>query len=367
MPQVRIIHETDPRKYYPAIFRLAAEGRITIVGANRYSVVKDFVRTSVRTKDSLITRLRRTASDLALRLKLPFLRDEVIVIGFAPWDWRILLYGALPRKNRVVYHTSRIRWERHTTPHQYGPLTGLFQRLWIRFLRHANVQIVAVLDEVRDDIVTRFGVDARVIPHAVPDEFFEARKPSAPSTLPLRIIYVGELSEKKGVRDLLEAAPTWTSTHVTVVGDGPLRPLCEAAATQGAITLLDPIWERSRLAQVMAEHDLLVLLSKREGVWEELFGIVLTEAMAAGLGVIATDHVGPRSILHKSNLGNLFTEGDSAGVAELITRLARDPAELERFKSQHYAMADDYRINHIAAEWQSVMLGETVLQEPRSD
>lgn len=357
-PRVRIIHQTNPTKYFPAILELAESGDIELVGTHRYSVVKEWLRSGIKDRRPLRQRSSDAWSDLKLRLRLRARRGEVIVLGCAPWDWRMLIYRGLAKRNVVVYHTSWYDWRRG--PRRYGPLTPMLRTAWLRFLRQPGVRVVSVLEAGRDSLYQVWGVDAVVIPHAVPGEFFQAAADDDMDR-PLRLLYVGELSVKKGVQRLLDAAPLLRAEGVdlTVVGDGVLRDACQRADQQGDITFLGPILGAENLAPVVADHDVLALLSHREGNWQELFGIVLIEAMAAGLGVIATDHIGPMSVLEGRDLGNLFAEDDDHGPWNLILALAADHGLRASFKIAHRGIADQYRSDAVALQWREVLRSAT--------
>lgn len=355
--RVRIIHETNPEKYYPAIYGLARGPQFTIVGSHRYSLAKEWVRAWFAERKPLGIRTRTAFSDLLVRLRIPFIRDEVIVFGFAPWNWRLVIYSALCRRNRIIYHTSWPYWGLGETPHVYGPLSGAFRSLWLHFLRHPNVNVVCVLEATRAELSRRYQIEAEVIPHAVPDLFFESRVVSR-SPGPLRLVYVGGLSPDKGLLRLLSLMEKLRAAPVTltVIGDGQLRDQCTIAAEENSsIRFLGPIRDRAVLAREMARHDVLVLLSKRNPVWEELFGIVIIEAIAAGLGVIASDHIGPRSVLENASIGNLFAEDDAEGPEALILGLASDMDGLARFKLAHEGLADRYREDLVAARWAQIL------------
>ncbi|WP_010138042.1 glycosyltransferase family 4 protein [Oceanicola sp. S124] len=363
MIRLRILHETNPRKYFPALFELADAGQVQLVGAHRYSVAKEFLRAALRDRTPLAERLSNAAGDLAFRLKLPVVRGEVVVMGFAPWDPRLLIYRGLARRNRVIYHTSWHDWGLERTPRQ--PKPAAFKRWlrdrWLSFLAHPNVSTVAVTPVVAEAVQAEAGVGATVIPHAVPDVFFAAGTASAAGRAgregPLRLLYVGELSEKKGLRLLLQMMPVLAGQGVslTVVGNGPLSGEVEAATTGGAVAFLGPVRDREKLAGIMAEHDMLVLLSQRTETWEELFGIVVVEALAAGLAVLATTHVGPRGILAPVGGAGLFDQDDHAGIAAQITRLAGDRAALAELRDIQVPVAADYAIPRVRASWQTVI------------
>lgn len=350
-PRVRIIHETNPRKYFPAIFELARRGEIEISGEHRYSVVKEWLRSWLIDRKPFTSRTRHAFEDLWVRLRIPFIRDEVVVLAFAPWDWRLLIYGPLVLRNRIVYHTSWPYWQLGETPRRYGVFDRPMSWWWRRVLRHPNVHTVVVLEAPRQSL-HEFGVSSQVIPHAVEGLFYEAAR-QIRNDGPLRLVFVGELSTKKGVDVLLRLADELESVSLTLIGNGPLRNECDAAASRGAVRFLGQIDDRRQLAEELASQDVLILLSKRTGKWEELFGIVLTEAMAAGLGVITARHVGPVSILGDRGLGNLFDDGDVEGPTALIERLASDSQFLADFKAAHRHLADEYRVDRVADAWRA--------------
>ena len=365
MIRLRILHETNPRKYFPALFELAEAGQVQLVGAHRYSVAKEFLRAALRDRTPLAERLKNAAGDALFRLKLPVVRGEVVVMGFAPWDPRLLIYRGLARRNRVIYHTSWHDWGLERTPRQPKPAAF---RLWLRdrwlsFLAHPNVTTVAVTPVVAEAVQAEAGIRATVIPHAVPDVFFAAGAAAAGARAgregPLRLLYVGEVSEKKGIALLLQmmSALAGQGVTLTVVGDGPLAGAVKARAGQGAsgVTFLGPVRDRAELARIMADHDMLVLLSQRTETWEEPFGIVVVEALAAGLAVLATTHVGPRGILAPVGGAGLFDQDDHAGISAQIIRLAGDRAALADLRDTQAPVAADYAIPRVRASWQAVI------------
>ena len=198
---------------------------------------------------------------------------------------------------------------------------------------------------------------AVTIPHAVPEVFFDAKVPSR-SGRGLRLLFVGELSKQKGIDKLLTLHRQLSQTNeimLTVVGDGPLRTLVEQYAQEKFIRYVGRITDRAELAAEMSAHDVLILLSQRTPKWEELFGIVLVEAMAAGLGVVASNHIGPRSIFGGAELGNLFSEDDDAGVSGLLRTLAGSPEALDRFKAAHARVAARYRSREVERLWLAIL------------
>lgn len=363
---LRIVHETNPGKYFPALFLLAErpETGLRLTGAHRYSVVKEWLRAGLKDRTPLGARTRNAWGDLRLRLQLSRLRDETVLLAFAPWDPRMLWFRGLTARNRVIYHTSWHDWGLDNTPRQ--PKPAAFKRwlrgVWVRFLGQSEVVIVAVTQGVADAVQAATGRAAHVIPHAVPEVFFNAGRARSPAQSPaspgdpLRLLYVGEISEKKGIPQLREMMGLLKDQPVTLtlVGDGVLAKDLQRDLPPNT-RFLGPVFDRARLADIAARQDVLLVPSQRTETWEELFGIVIVEALAAGCAVLASDHVGPADILAPVQGLGLLPEADIAAWTEQISALASEPGQLKALQSQQAPAAEAYHIDSVAARWQEVL------------
>tara|TARA_R110000737_G_scaffold26627_2_gene45384 strand:+ start:6713 stop:7825 length:1113 start_codon:yes stop_codon:yes gene_type:complete len=361
-PRLRLLHETNPGKYFPALFLLGETGKVTLTGSHRYSVFKEWLRAGLKDKTPLGPRSRNALGDLCFRLRvlsgIGAPSGEVVLIGFAPWDWRILIYRRLARRNRILYQTSWHDWRLDNTPRQPKPqaFKVWLRQQWMDFMHHPNVRTIAVTRVVADTVQAEADVTARVIPHAVPETFFAAGAAKMRrSEGPLKLLYVGEISEKKGLRVLLEMMPSLATKGVTltVVGNGPLAEDVRRveAATDGAVRFLGPVYDRTKLAGIMAEHDILMLLSQKTTTWEELFGIVVVEALAAGLAVVASDHVGPRGILGPVDGAGLFAQDAQQDVARELEAMAADRNRLDVLYHRQVPVAEQFAIAQVAEQW----------------
>jgi glycosyltransferase involved in cell wall biosynthesis len=147
---------------------------------------------------------------------------------------------------------------------------------------------------------------------------------------PVRMICVSRLSPEKGLEGLLDAFASVRAQHVdavlTIVGDGPELPRildCIRVHRLGDhVALLGALSEEDTLLQI-AQSDLLVLASFMEGL-----PIVLVEAMALGLPVIAPRLAGIPELVTDEQHGFLFCPSDWDDLAKKIMRLVTDPTLL---------------------------------------
>ena len=144
------------------------------------------------------------------------------------------------------------------------------------------------------------------------------------------VLFVGRLVEKKGCEYLLRAMAqvqqNLPETGLLIIGDGPLRQSLENLASK---TLRRYQFLGKQPAEIvrqrMAQSRVLVAPSATTDRGEtEGLPIVILEAMAMGLPVVASRHAGiPEAILHNES-GSLVAERDIAGLGQAIADLLRN-------------------------------------------
>jgi glycosyltransferase involved in cell wall biosynthesis len=143
-----------------------------------------------------------------------------------------------------------------------------------------------------------------------------------------RVIFVGRLDPVKGVLLLLEAFAKARASHadatLTIVGDGAARPAAEArTAALGITTAVSFVGYRTQgeVAALLEQADMLVLPSFAEGV-----PVVLMEAMASRIPVIASRVAGVSELVEEGIAGFTVPPGDVATLADRMVQLMTDPA-----------------------------------------
>ncbi|MDL0145386.1 glycosyltransferase family 4 protein [Halobacterium salinarum] len=155
------------------------------------------------------------------------------------------------------------------------------------------------------------GVDLDAFADAEPGKNLPGERP--------RVVMVGRLADGKGHGVLLDAVESLDGFNgsVCIVGDGPLYDSLEQEINERELTEdVFLVGFRDDVPRVLAASDILVLPSFREGTPR-----VITEAMASGLPVVATDIAGvPEQVVDSEN-GYLIPTGDSLALAERLHTL----------------------------------------------
>ncbi|MEM3394014.1 MAG: glycosyltransferase, partial [Candidatus Methanomethylicia archaeon] len=164
----------------------------------------------------------------------------------------------------------------------------------------------------------------------------------------------GRLVPEKGIGYLIKVITgmQWKNTEFWFVGDGKLRSFIEALEQKYPVKYFGYIDDQKILAKIYQSADILVLPT----ISNELFGIVLIEAMACGLPVIATDTVGPREIIKNGVTGFIIPRRDIKALREAIMLLIQDHALRKRMsiKAREEAIKK-YDVSIISDRWLKIM------------
>lgn len=214
----------------------------------------------------------------ALRRLAP---DTVLVISWGPLAWEPLLWSRRSRARAVM-------WAESTA------FSGLFRGRASNLVRRAVVSLSdAVVTESSSatSFVRQLGA-SRVVTSCLPSPLVPSNdeEPGERGDS-ISYLFVGRLIARKrpleAVDAFLDVASALPGATLSVVGDGPLHgAVAEAARRGGGRIELLPRLEGERLSHVYTRSDVLVVPARGEG-----WGLVVNEALAHGLFVVATDKV----------------------------------------------------------------------------
>jgi glycosyltransferase involved in cell wall biosynthesis len=172
--------------------------------------------------------------------------------------------------------------------------------------------------------IAQMSVDVRSIMEKI--NLYRDKPVSGSNTgKPIVFLYVGRLEPFKGIQDLLEAfdilVQRGENSRLVIAGDGGLRRLVEASvSTYAAVEYLGWI-SGDALFHAYSRADVFVLPSRIEP-----WGLVVNEAMAAGLPVIATDRVGcVDDLVHEGRNGYIVPSANPNRLAEVMRTFIQQP------------------------------------------
>ena len=150
------------------------------------------------------------------------------------------------------------------------------------------------------------------------------------------VVYAGRLDEAKGVRLLMAGWDCYRGNsgepglNLVIVGGGPLEDEVAAWASARPSVEMTGTVSSDRCAELIS-HARAVLLTS---AWEETFGLVAVEAMAAGVPPIAVGHGSFTELITPGVDGVLFSPGDPAALALAVADVERNPEQYEVYGDQ---------------------------------
>jgi glycosyltransferase involved in cell wall biosynthesis len=205
-------------------------------------------------------------------------------------------------------------------------LSVAIARATLLWQRHVDAFIA--LTEFQRDLMTDAGLPAERV--FVKPNFYPGR-PVVRAWAERRrsVVFVGRLSEEKGVAHLLEAWAAWgaDAPELRIVGDGPLRSTLETQASRTSLRVrfLGQLSGGDAESEIAGAR-LLVLPS----IWFEGFPLVIREALAFGTPA-AVSNIGPLpALVDHGRAGLVFRPGEPASLLATVRRGWETPGELER-------------------------------------
>jgi glycosyltransferase involved in cell wall biosynthesis len=200
------------------------------------------------------------------------------------------------------------------------------------------------------------GPPVRAIPNAVPDVPAGPGDPGAH-----RLIAAGRLNHQKGFDLLLAAfaaaAPRHPDWVLDIFGEGPLRQDLEGRVVSLGLEGQARInHSTDRLGERMRDASVLVLSSRFEG-----FPLILLEAMAAGLSVVAFDcPTGPGEIITSEADGLLVPAQDVPAMGAALDRIMSDESLRRRLAAAAPEAVRPYSSQQVGRRWDELLSADPV-------
>lgn len=288
------------------------------------------------------------SSYAGLPLHMPFVQEALDFVRRESFDVIHLstpgpmgLLGLIAaREQRIpicgTFHTDFPRYARAITGSAELESAAWAYMRW--FYGHMT-RIAAPSSATRDDLV-RNGLDSAricVVGRGVDVARYHPSKRTRTPDGRFRLLYVGRLSNEKNLDVLVEAFRALRSdvpdAELHLVGDGPARERLERDVAGPVV--FHGLVKGEALARLYADADLFVFPSETDTL-----GVVLLEAQASGLPVIASSRGGPRDVVDHGETGWLLDSMNPATLAQAIRAARADSGRLADMRRKARALAE---------------------------
>lgn len=194
--------------------------------------------------------------------------------------------------------------------------------------------LTSVSEAAAEYVRTLTDKDIEIIPNGIDLTKYQVPRNNMSDTK--NVLFIGRLEKRKGVRYLLEAFAIlqehMPETRLILAGDGPDREKLEELAVNLGL-------ENVEFKGFVDEIDKLALLSEADifcspALYGESFGIVLLEAMAASVPIVAGDNPGYQAVLRER------------GKLSLV-----NPKETEEFARRLSVFLGDNELKKLWCQW----------------
>jgi len=248
-------------------------------------------------------------------LHYPFFGTDIIV-------WLFKIFN--PKKKLIIHYHMDVSGLSLLTTILSWPAKIIRNSLF----KNANIVTYASLDYIRNSeiakIYNKYPEKFIEIPFGIDTEKFTPRKKGTKNHL--NLLFVGGLDKAhyfKGVNILLEAVAKLqiADYQLLIVGDGDLKLQYEKQAQKlginSKIKFLGNV-ANDKLVEIYRQADLFILPSINKN---EAFGLVLLEAMASGVPVIASNLPGVRNVFQNNIQGLLFEPSNAIDLKEKMENI----------------------------------------------
>lgn len=346
-PTIYVLHKQGANSHYTALDFLLTQHSGTLEFREFSVFTKGFK--ALRSFD--LKTLKKQVVNVSFLVHLLFSKNKKVVLGIAPFDHKLLFLLKILKNHTVYYHTSWTCWDKSFHPKTKKNSKKVFEA-WRYFLEEKCTHIFSVTQRGKDQILANYHIPSEkinVVYHSLAPEFsnipFEERKKNS-------FIYVGRLVPQKGLDEILEYFSQHKEAVLTIIGKGEEGNIVFKYAQKNRnIIYKEYLENKNELKKEFARHQYLLLNSKRKKNWEELFGMVIIEAMSQGTIPVASDHSGPSEIISKDT-GFLFNEGEVSAILDTLLEKEID----SNFLSQNCIQkSQEYQPEILAKNWRVIL------------
>lgn len=339
------VHEYGDETHFKALYDCASEygyevGNQIILRKSR--ILRKYIKAIVQRRQ-IIEGTKQFFVDCVNHIKLHFLKDNIMIVGIAPYDFLLNKYSTLFKKNRSFYFTSQIYWDGSNFPKGTRENKSVFEQLLTECFEGAFC-----VSKKTEEQVKKFITKTSVVNHAIDVDLY--KKSLDIHKNPRRYIFAGGFSERKNVELILEwlAENREANVKIDFAGGGPLKQKINEFSSGDQRVTDFGFCSKKHLQEILCTYDFMILPSK-----EEPFGISLLEALAAGVPCVVSDAVGPKEIIEDGVTGFIFYLTDQSSTFSNAMKRSLEISDVELIEMRKNAMIDGRRYDskEIVKRW----------------
>lgn len=273
--------------------------------------------------------------------KLWLLKNEIVIIGVAPYDRLLAQYQSVLEQNYSIYMTSCTEWHSGKVPYPYEDNKKAF------FNALTNcIDGVACVSRKTEQEISSWHNCTQVVNHGINTKEYVKKGEFKRKG---KYIFLGRLVDIKNIgaiTNFLKKNPK-AEIEVDIAGDGPLKKELEVYAREDVRLRVLGRLSKEKIKAHLHEYDYLILPS-----YHEPFGIVLLEALACGVPCIVSNLAGPMEIVSDNETGIVFNLEEKDGFCRAMKHsMEMDDISYTNMSRRGVDESKRYDVNEIAKKW----------------
>lgn len=344
--KICILHEYGSPSHYYGLDQLCKDNDIEVI--YREFDVFHWIGVGIKRRD--VKLFFKQFLNICFLLALPFKKPMKIVLGACPYDRRLSFLDFITKKHTIYYHSSYTLWNDQDILLKTSAKT---LQVWKSFLLKRAKHIFVVTEQAACELTRFLGTgreNVTVVYHS-----YRNLMPVQTASSYDNYIYVGRMADVKGVKEICDYFINHPDKHLTLIGRGELNSYVKTVSKENCnIQYLGFINGIENIIPHYLKSGFFLLNSKRSETWEELFGLVLIEAMSTGCVPISVSHSGPKEIITHLKNGYLFQEGELHQAIDYVSNLSSE--ELEVLKTEAVKTGQQFHAKQISERWKKILV-----------
>lgn len=288
MKKIYILHQYLDTSHFKALYDCAEEYGYKVEEyfvADNFYLFKNVIKYWVKHNGTGIP-FRNAFKYYWSQHKLKKIKNEILIVGLAPYDSLLFRYKEAIRNNRAYYFSSWQTWDGSDFPR--GNIKN--KSKWESILK-TTFKGAACVSKTTQKGVSQFIEHTCVVNHALPIEEYVKK---VNYNLKQKFLFCGRFEDSKNMRYILD----WLKDNMCIkctfdfAGFGSYQKEIEELSEKDKRVKYLGLLDKSEIKKILSDYDFIVLPSKVEP-----FGISLIESLAAGTPCLASNASGPAEII----------------------------------------------------------------------
>lgn len=342
--EIYIVHQYYVPSHFKAIYQCHNEFGYDIKGyiiLDKRSILSKCYHDFLKNKN-IIKLLKNFFYYFKNLMKLRFLKDKVLIVGIAPYDYLLNRYAKVFEKNNSIYFTSWQYWDGTNFPRGDINNKDKYENILSKSFKGS-----ACVTEETNRAMKKFFDNTAIVNHSINIVEYKQKK-NMKFHETKRYLFLGTFDSRKNVPLILQWIKDSTfEFEFYFAGSGELEgEIADLARVDKRVHLLGRI-TKNKIKNELCTFDYLVLPSK-----EEPFGIVIIEALAAGLPCIVSDALGPKEIINNEINGYVFNKESADEFYNIMDKsFIINDEKYKMMSSNAIRSSKNYDVKYIANKW----------------